>query len=157
MEKKDTDKITAGFSIYDVLETETGKISSINPTKTLEKTLDRLSTGKFSFNPKIIQRFSKQTGLGFDPKLNAEGNVCLANHEDVRPEYRLNFGYIDLVDYLYAVLHEPSYKELFKSPVKVPMLPYPKDLAAFWQLVQKGRELRQNRLLDTGTREKFVD
>jgi hypothetical protein len=147
-EKRDTGEINAGFSFYDLLETEPSHFSSIDPIQKLEETLKRLSTGRFSLNPEIVKQFSTQLSLGFDQNRNAEGNVCFANREDVRPEYRLTFGYTDLVNYLYAVLDEPTYRMIFKdkSAVKFPLLPYPKDPADFWQLVQKGSTLSQNHL-----------
>jgi len=146
MDHKDAETDKNNFSVYDLLGIEEEYISSVDPIIRLKKILDPISKDKISFNPEIIKRFSRRLGLGFDANLNAEGNVCLVNHEDVRPEYRLHFGYMDLVDFLYAALYEPIYNELFNdtSPVKFPLLPYPKDLATFWQLVQKGRKLRQN-------------
>lgn len=141
-EKRDTGKINAAFSLDELVDSDKNYI----PTPKLEETLKRLSTGKLLLNPEIVKQFSTRLGLGFDQNRNAEGNVCFAHREDVRPEYRLTFGYTDLVNYLFAVLDEPSYRVIFedKSTVKFLLLPYPKDPADFWQLVQKGSKLSQN-------------
>jgi len=49
------------------------------------------------------------------------------------------------LDYIYAVLHSPTYREQYKEFLKIdfPRVPYPKDPDTFWQLVQLGGELRQ--------------
>ncbi|MDD1609393.1 MAG: hypothetical protein LUO95_01950, partial [Methylococcaceae bacterium] len=60
------------------------------------------------------------------------------------------FAPIDLLDYIYAVLHSPSYRATYKEFLKIdfPRVPYP-DKASFWQLVKLGGELRQLHLLET--------
>jgi predicted helicase len=65
---------------------------------------------------------------------------------------------IDILDYIYAVLHSPSYREKYKEFLKIdfPRVPYPKDIQAFWQLVQLGGELRQIHLLESPVVEKFT-
>ena len=87
-----------------------------------------------------------------------EGNVCLANDKDVRSEFRTTFAPIDLLDYIYAVLHSPTYRETYKEFLKIdfPRVPYPKDSNTFWQLVQLGGELRQIHLLESPAVEKYI-
>ena len=50
----------------------------------------------------------------------------------------------DLFDYIYAILHCPSYRERYKEFLKIdfPRIPYPKDREKFFALVEKGKELR---------------
>ena len=62
-----------------------------------------------------------------------------------------SFAPIDLLDYIYAVLHSPTYRETYKEFLKIdfPRVPYPKTAATFWQLVALGSELRQTHLLET--------
>ena len=61
-----------------------------------------------------------------------------------------SFAPIDLLDYIYAVLHSPTYRETYKEFLKIdfPRLPYPKDVQQFWQLVSLGSQLRQTHLLE---------
>lgn len=70
----------------------------------------------------------------------------------------LAFAPIDILDYIYAVLHSPSYREKYKEFLKIdfPRVPYPKDAATFWQLVALGGELRQIHLLESPTVSKFI-
>lgn len=68
------------------------------------------------------------------------------------------FSPIDILDYIYAVLHSPSYREKYKEFLKIdfPRVPYPKDKETFWQLVKLGGELRQIHLLESPIVEKRI-
>ena len=61
------------------------------------------------------------------------------------------FTPLDLLDYIYAVLHTPHYRETYKEFLKIdfPRVPYPCDVTEFWRLVDLGGELRQIHLLET--------
>ena len=56
----------------------------------------------------------------------------------------------DLFDYIYAVLHSPSYRERYKEFLKIdfPRIPYPTDWEQFRDLAEKGEELRQLHLME---------
>lgn len=60
------------------------------------------------------------------------------------------FTPIDILDYIYAVLHSPSYREKYKEFLKIdfPRVPYP-TIDTFWQLVELGSQLRQIHLLES--------
>lgn len=62
-----------------------------------------------------------------------------------------SFSPIDILDYIYAVLHSPSYRETYKEFLKIdfPRMPYPEDKKTFWKLVKLGEELRQIHLLES--------
>ncbi len=61
------------------------------------------------------------------------------------------FAPIDILDYVYAVLHSPTYREKYNELLKIdfPRVPYPQDAATFWELVALGGELRQIHLLQS--------
>jgi len=68
------------------------------------------------------------------------------------------FAPIDILDYIYAVLHSPTYREKYKEFLKIdfPRVPYPKDKETFWQLVKLGGEIRQIHLLESPIVEKYI-
>ena len=68
------------------------------------------------------------------------------------------FAPIDILDYIYAVLHSPTYREKYKEFLKIdfPRVPHPKDKETFWQLVKLGGEIRQIHLLESPIVEKYI-
>jgi predicted helicase len=88
-----------------------------------------------NFNTQIISAIAKDLQLNFTPE---KTNIVS------------DFAPIDLLDYIYAVLHSPTYRETYKEFLKIdfPRVPYPKNVTQFWQLVGLGCELRQLHLLE---------
>lgn len=68
------------------------------------------------------------------------------------------FAPIDLLDYIYAILHSTSYRETYKEFLKIdfPRVPYPTDAEEFWRLVNIGGELRRVHLLESEQSEKYI-
>ena len=68
------------------------------------------------------------------------------------------FAPIDILDYIYAVLHSPTYREKYKEFLKIdfPRVPYPDNAEIFWKLVKLGGEMRQIHLLDSRVIKKFI-
>jgi len=96
-----------------------------------------------NLNPEIIKEISTKLGLEFVPE-NESGEK--------------NFSPIDLLDYIYAVLHSPNYREKYKEFLKIdfPLVPYPQDQNSFWRLVKLGGELRKIHLLEGEIFEKLI-
>ena len=103
----------------------------------------------YSPNPKDIQQSGKDILLNIT-KDNPNAFVPKSNHSLLHP--------IDILDYIYAVLHSPTYREKYKEFLKIdfPRVPYPKDKDTFWQLVKLGGEIRQIHLLESPTVEKYI-
>lgn len=55
----------------------------------------------------------------------------------------------DVLDYIYAVLHSPSYREKYKEFLKIdfPRIPKPKTFEEFYKLVEWGKMLRELHLM----------
>lgn len=68
------------------------------------------------------------------------------------------FAPIDILDYIYAVLHSRIYREKYKEFLKTdfPRIPYPKNKDTFWRMVQLGGELRQLHLLESPAVENYI-
>lgn len=63
----------------------------------------------------------------------------------------------EILDYIYAVLHSPNYRNKYKEFLKIdfPRIPYPKDKKSFKKLVALGTELRLLHLLESPKVNKF--
>lgn len=107
--------------------------------------------------PDLEDRDYAQPPEGFDPQL------------EISP--------LSILDYIYAVLHSPTYRETYKEFLKIdfPRIPYPHHVGAgrdvvgtgrdlsvqeiqenFWKLVALGGELRQIHLLESPIVEKYI-
>lgn len=89
-----------------------------------------------NFDDKIIQKFADGLKLKFVSEKSDEQDT---------------FAPIDVLDYIYAVLHSAKYRETYKEFLKIdfPRIPYPTDKAKFWKLVELGSELRSIHLLES--------
>ena len=64
----------------------------------------------------------------------------------------------EILDYIYAVLYSPSYREKYKEFLKIdfPRVPFPKDKESFKKLVKIGTELRSLHLLESPKVNQFI-
>lgn len=110
-----------------------------------------------NLNMEIVSNIEKELGLQFVPEKD-DGNVCMANNAEVRNEYKTTFAPVDLLDYIYAVLHSPAYREKYKEFLKIdfPRVPYPKNPRQFIDLVDLGSQLREIHLLESPIVEKYI-
>jgi predicted helicase len=83
----------------------------------------------------LVKKIARKLGLKFTAEKETKPNT---------------FAPIDLLDYIYAVLHSPHYRETYKEFLKIdfPRVPYP-EIENFWQLVELGGDLRQLHLLES--------
>ncbi|MGV1011372.1 MAG: type ISP restriction/modification enzyme [Flavobacterium sp.] len=81
--------------------------------------------------------------------------LTFTNEKEETPN---TFAPIDLLDYIYAMLHSPTYREKYKEFLKIdfPRVPAPLDHETFWKLVKLGGELRQIHLLESPIVEKYI-
>jgi predicted helicase len=126
-----TSEITSTFPLYLYPET--------NEQQTILQTSERTP----NLNTGIIKQIAEKLGLTFTNEKETTENT---------------FAPIDILDYIYAVLHSPNYREKYKEFLKIdfPRVPYPKDQNTFWQLVKLGGEIRQIHLLESPTVEKYI-
>ena len=100
---------------------------------------------------------------GRTPNLNTEivnqiaDNLSL-NFTKEKENTKDTFAPIDILDYIYAVLHSPTYRDKYKEFLKIdfPRVPYPQDIAKFWQLVSLGSQLRALHLLESPILENYI-
>ncbi len=97
----------------------------------------------------IVNEIGEKLGLHFSPE---------------KPDYTYQteetnqFYPIDILDYIYAVLHSPKYRETYKEFLKIdfPRVPYPRDQKQFWELVELGKQIREIHLLESPKVEDFI-
>lgn len=108
-----------------------------------QQTIDQTAERTPNLNPEIVKQIAEKLGLTFTNEKESTKDT---------------FAPIDILDYIYAVLHSPTYREKYKEFLKIdfPRVPYPKDKDTFWQLVKLGGEIRQIHLLESPTVEKFI-
>lgn len=72
------------------------------------------------------------------------------NFTPEKQENHAGFAPIDILDYIYAVLHSPSYRECYREFLKTdfPKVPCPSDKELFWKLVTLGSDLRSLHLME---------
>ena len=111
--------------------------------KTTQQSIEATTERTPNLNTEIVKQVAKRLGLTFtSEKENAGGS----------------FAPIDVLDYIYAVLHSPAYREKYKEFLKIdfPRVPYPKDIESFWQLVKLGGQIRQIHLLESPVVEDYI-
>lgn len=100
-----------------------------------QQTLDGTPDRKPNLDAEIVQEIADGLDLTFTPE-----------EEDTEG----TFAPVNLLDYIYAVLHSPTYRDKYKEFLKIdfPRVSYPSDADIFWQLVELGSELREIHLLE---------
>ena len=91
-----------------------------------------------NLNAAILDKLSVANGLRF-----------VAESPEKR-EAGTTYAPIDVLDYIYAVLHTPQYRARYKEFLKIdfPRVPYPKNGAHWTAMVKLGKALRHLHLLD---------
>jgi len=91
-------------------------------------------TRKPNLNKAIIKEISRQIGLQFTEEKEKIENT---------------FAPVDVLDYIYAVLHSPTYRERYKEFLKIdfPRVPYPENAEQFRSLAALGGKLRRLHLM----------
>lgn len=113
------------------------------PDNSGQQIIEQTTERQPNLNAEIVNQLALKIGLTFtNEKQNTENT----------------FAPVDIVDYIYAVLHSPIYREKYKEFLKTdfPKIPYPKNADTFWQLVKLGGEIRQIHLLESSVVENYI-
>jgi len=94
-----------------------------------------------NFNDTIIKTVSRKIGLSLSD-----------THLDGM------FTELDLLDYIYSILHSSIYRKTYEDFLKVdfPIIPYPNDSDTFFQFAKLGKELRQIHLFESKVIENLI-
>ena len=115
----------------------------VYPETNGQQTIEQSNERTPNLKAEIVNQIAKKIGLTFTNEKENTQNT---------------FAPIDILDYIYAVLHSPTYREKYKEFLKIdfPRVPYPKDKDTFWQLVKLGGEIRQIHLLESPIVEEYI-
>lgn len=115
----------------------------IYPDSNGQQIIGQTTERRPNLNAEIVNQIAENLGLTF------------INEKETNEK---TFAPIDILDYIYAVLHSPTYREKYKEFLKIdfPRVPYPKDKDTFCRLVKLGGEIRQIHLLESPTVEKYI-
>ncbi len=115
-------------------------ITNIAPLYEYQTDLDRNGLIRLAnLNLKLIEAVSIKLNFKFIP-----------DHEHPDANKPGTFHPVDVLDYIYAILHSPTYRERYKEFLKIdfPRVPFTSNQKLFWDLVKKGSELRQYHLME---------
>ena len=135
--------ISEGLFAIDPLGREYLAPLYLYPETNTQQTIGQTAGRTPNLNTGIVQHIAEKVGLTF------------TNEKEIN---KGTFSPIDILDYIYAILYRPSYREKYKEFLKIdfPRVPYPKDQVTFWQLVKLGGEIRQIHLLESPAVEKYI-
>ena len=96
-----------------------------------------------NLNMEIVEEMVKKLKLPFISDHKARG-------ASKKRQEQTALSPLDLLDYIYAVLHSPTYREKYKEFLKInfPRIPYPKTAKKFWRLADLGGEIRALHLME---------
>lgn len=105
---------------------------------------------KHNLDTAIINKISKKINQNFI----LDGQLKSNN----KSEKLGGFSPLDILDYVYGVLHSPSYRDKYKEYLKIdfPRVQYPKNKNEFYRLVEIGKELREIHLLEKPELDNFI-
>lgn len=98
---------------------------------------------KPNLNMDIVKSLETTLGLSFTPeKENTEGT----------------FAPIDILDYIYGVLHSNKYRTKYKEFLKIdfPRIPYPASADYFFKIAKLGKELREIHLMEAPEVKEYI-
>jgi predicted helicase len=119
-------------------------------------------TGESNFAPLYLYPSDSSIGIVLDShnsipnfkklfiaKIESKLNLLLDWEADIEVSYSKSqelgkFSPVDLLDYIYAVLHNPDYRSKYKEFLKIdfPRVPFDVTPEQFWSLVAIGSQLR---------------
>ncbi len=102
-----------------------------------------------SYNSPLEGESNQLAGLVGGQNISSQENHSLQESNNLTSANKNTFNPLDLLDYIYAILHCPTYRLKYQEFLKIdfPKVPYPQDKKQFWRLVNLGGRLREVHLL----------
>ena len=98
---------------------------------------------KPNLNMDIVRELEQKLNLTFTPEKEDRTGI---------------FAPIDILDYIYGVLHSNKYRNKYKEFLKIdfPRIPYPQNADYFFKIAELGKQLREIHLLESPIVNEFV-
>ena len=98
---------------------------------------------KPNLNMDIVRELEQKLNLTFTPEKKDKTGT---------------FAPIDILDYIYGVLHSNKYRNKYKEFLKIdfPRIPYPENADYFFKVAQLGKQLREIHLLESPVVNEFI-
>ncbi|NND82512.1 MAG: N-6 DNA methylase [Gammaproteobacteria bacterium] len=136
-------------------------VSSSIADKSIASSLDNNYVFPLYLHPDSKPQSSLIDGSKYQLNLHDDQTTKIAEILGLKLSHEVTeqtFTAINLFDYIYAVIHSPSYRQKYKEFLKIdfPRIPYPKDQDTFLELVKLGGELREIHLLESSAVEDCI-
>ncbi len=118
-----------------LVSNKTSEIAYVFPLYIYADSQDFDLTREPNVNMKMVNTFALKTGLTFTKE---------------KEDNEATFSPIDILDYIYGILHSNKYRKKYAEFLKIdfPRVPYPQDKTYFREIAQLGAELRKFHLLE---------
>lgn len=97
-----------------------------------------------------LRLFGRGDGLDLEVGSNLEPKLAKRLQKAAKAPGRALATDLDVFDYIYGVLHCPAYRETYVEFLSIdfPRIPWPSSAAEFWDVAERGGQLRRLHLLE---------
>lgn len=96
------------------------------------------SAGKeIRINPRVITYFGSTLGLLYLSENEIIGNVCFANSDEIRSDFKTTFTESDILEYVYGCLQSDGIR--VTKTLDTIQLKFPKNKEEFWQIISSNK------------------
>lgn len=99
----------------------------------------------FEPDESVISQFEHILGLTCqEHPHHKQTNLCFIESDEVRPEYKTTFSFIDVLNYVNAIRSSSKFmQENVSRTSDAVLIVYPRDSDMFWKIVKLGNDLRK--------------
>lgn len=94
-------------------------------------------------NASVYKKIESIIAIPFVEDEVATASVCFACSEELRADFRIQFSAMDVVNYVYGIIHEMYQTEEFKAKAILDLkIPFPQSALDFWKYSLCGKKIR---------------
>lgn len=131
----------AGFCIFQSgEENNSGLFLLPNCAKSVNETDFLEMIGRLRINPVIGEKIAISLDLTYLDDEEIEGNLCMANIEEVLPEFREICTNKDIRNYVSSILRTSDFEKIKNYGTTRIKIPFPENSKTFWTFVEEDRQ-----------------